>query len=60
MGEAPEWYEVMQLAKYLGVAPWELAEQPLIWRHWAKQAVKAEFEAKKQKKDRKKGGLGGS
>lgn len=52
MGEAPEWYMLMQQAKYLGVAPWDLMEQPVVWRTWVNQAVRAETEAKNQKKNR--------
>lgn len=49
MGYAPGWYRLMQEAKYLGVAPWDLMEQPVIWRKWAQMASVAETEARKQK-----------
>lgn len=48
MGEVPEWYAVIRAAKYLGVAPWELLEQPIIWKEWAVMAENAEHEASKQ------------
>lgn len=31
----PEWYPLIKAARYLGVAPWELLEQPAIWVDWA-------------------------
>lgn len=58
MGECPDWYDLILLAKYLKVAPWELAEQPVIWLAWARMANNAEAEANKQKQaraSRKKG-----
>jgi len=33
------------VAKYLGVAPWELAEQPAWWFHKAHEKMLAELEA---------------
>ena len=49
MGEVPEWYELITAAKYLGVAPWDLLEQPLIWQEGAHKAEMAEYEARKQR-----------
>ena len=37
--ETIEHYFVIQQAKYLGVAPWELIEQHPIWRVWATQCI---------------------
>lgn len=34
-GEIPEWWNVVQAARYLGVAPWDLLAQPTIWTHIA-------------------------
>ena len=31
-GRCHEAYPLVRAAKYLGVAPWELAEQPTYWR----------------------------
>ncbi len=25
---------VIKVARYLGVAPWDLVQQPVIWRRW--------------------------
>lgn len=60
MGSVPQWYSLIKEAEYLGVAPWELHEQPVIWRHWARMASAAEAEARKQKQASKsrKGGIG--
>lgn len=35
MGEMHDWYVLIRAAKYLGVAPWELAEKPIAWMNWA-------------------------
>ena len=35
----------MRAARYLGVAPWELLQQPAAWLHWAITAETAEQEA---------------
>lgn len=34
-GELPETYLLVRAAKYLGVAPWELLEQPEYWLYFA-------------------------
>ena len=47
----PDWYEAIAAAKYLGVAPWDLLEQPKIWRDWAMQGAGAEAQAQKSKRD---------
>ena len=44
----PNWYPLMQAARYLGVAPWELAEQSAVWVAWANIAHSAEVEAQEQ------------
>lgn len=31
----PDWYPLMRAARYLGVPPWELLDQPLFWREKA-------------------------
>lgn len=31
----PEEYQLIRAARYLGVAPWELAKRPICWMHWA-------------------------
>lgn len=41
----PEWYPLIRAARYLGVAPWELAQQPRQWMDWANIAQNAEAEA---------------
>lgn len=45
MGACPDWYYLLQTAKYLGVAPWELIEQSVVWQDIALIAMMAESEA---------------
>lgn len=45
LGAVRWWYPLIRAAKYLGVAPWELAAQPGFWRTWALQAETAETQA---------------
>lgn len=44
MGGVPDWYPLIRAARYLGVAPWDLARQPVWWREIALQAERAEIE----------------
>jgi uncharacterized protein Usg len=44
-GACPEWYPLIRAARYLGVPPWELAEQSYVWQEWALAAESAEIEA---------------
>ena len=43
----PEWYSLLQAARYLGTPPWGLLEQPVFWREWALDALAAENMAEK-------------
>lgn len=45
MGRCPDWYRLVRAARYLGVAPWELAGQPSVWMEWALCAEAAEAAA---------------
>lgn len=54
MGGIPDWYRLIRSAKYLGVAPWELAERPSIWMEWALASESAEVNAAEQKAKRRK------
>lgn len=38
----PPTYTLIRTAKWLGVAPWELARQPTYWQHWTLLAIEAE------------------
>lgn len=40
----PDWYTLMRAAKYLGVSPWDLDEQPVYWMERALAAEEAESE----------------
>jgi hypothetical protein len=42
MGECPSWFRVVQAARYLRVAPWDLADQPLYWLEVAEASQSAE------------------
>lgn len=53
IGEVPLWYTLIQAARYLKVAPWDLAEKPAWWVHTALAAQAAEGEAQKQRNKRK-------
>lgn len=44
-GEAPPWYAELQAARYLGVAPWELAERSVGYLNLALAAMDAEARA---------------
>jgi len=48
MGECPDWYPLLKAARYMGVAPWELAERPIAWQEWALMAESAEISAANQ------------
>jgi hypothetical protein len=45
----PDWYPLIRAAKYLGVAPWDLAERPAHWMHLALAAEGAELGASEQR-----------
>jgi hypothetical protein len=49
MGEVPDWYAIIQEAKYLRVAPWDLVEQPLFWRQAARESANAEGYAQEER-----------
>lgn len=53
MGELPSWYLLLRAARYLGVAPWELADQPVVWARWAWAAESAEATAHKNQTERR-------
>lgn len=53
MGEEPSWYGLLQAAKYLGVAPWDLAQRPVWWTEIALAARGAESYARAQQQKRK-------
>lgn len=53
MGDAPGWYSLIRAAKYLGVAPWTLEQQPITWMERALVAEGAEHEARPKPKEPK-------
>lgn len=42
MGEVPVAYRLIKAARWLGVAPWDLAREPIYWREWIYTAMEAE------------------
>lgn len=42
----PDWYPLLRAARYLNVAPWNLAERNVAWMHIALMAESAENEAR--------------
>lgn len=46
--EFPEWYALVKAAKYLGVAPWDLMDQPMWWMVWGIEAWQAEVHAENE------------
>jgi hypothetical protein len=49
----PEWYTIIKIARYLGIAPWELLEQPECWYLWALDAHNAEVYAENARNKKK-------
>jgi hypothetical protein len=43
-GRIPDWFVVIQTAKYLGVDPWDLVERPH-WINYGQAAMAAEHRA---------------
>jgi hypothetical protein len=56
MGEAPDWYFHLRAAKYLGVAPWELSDQPVFWRNAALTAENVEGQYQEQQNQKQQKG----
>lgn len=42
LGEIPFWYRLIRAARYLRVAPWELAKRSAFWLHAAEAAQAVE------------------
>lgn len=49
MGEAPQWFVLMKVAKWLGVPPWDLARQPVGWYRMAVLAMSLEAQRAERK-----------
>lgn len=43
----PDWYALIAIARYIGVAPWDLLDQSLWWQHKALVAMTAERQAER-------------
>lgn len=50
MGEPTDEYLLVRAAKYLGVAPWDLAARPVWWQNLALEFEAAEAGAQKHRK----------
>lgn len=35
MGKLPDWFRLIEAARYLGVPPWDLANKPVFWQEAA-------------------------
>lgn len=44
----PDWYPLLRAARYLGVAPWLLLQQPYAWQAWALTAERVEGEVQEE------------
>ena len=53
-GHIPTWYRLLKAAKYLDVAPWDLAVKPFYWVARAEAAMDAENRHRKFLKDHRK------
>jgi hypothetical protein len=49
MGGVPRWYALLRAAKYLGCAPWELANEQPMWMNLALAAEGAEARAQEER-----------
>ena len=45
MSAPPDWWRIVAAARYLGVAPWDLAQRPVFWVDVAHEAMSAEAHA---------------
>ncbi len=52
MGAVPDYYPLVQAARYLGVAPWDLAEQPSYWVQIAQVCEGGELDARAEQQKR--------
>lgn len=52
MGDIPPWYGLVRAARYLGVAPWDLAAQDDMWEDMALLAESAEIEGQNAANER--------
>jgi len=53
-GRCPEYFGLFQAAKYMNVAPWELAKQSIWWQNKALVIMQAEYNAQKILENHKK------
>lgn len=49
MGSCPSWYPLIAAARWMGVAPWELEQQPAKWMYLAAATSRAEAHAQEMK-----------
>lgn len=54
MGDAPDWFLLIRVAKYLGVPPWDLGRMPVGWYRMAVQMMA--LESQKAAADSRTGG----
>jgi hypothetical protein len=54
VAECPDWYAIIQAAKYLGVSPWDLLQAGVWWQDRALDCMTVEKEAQDVKNKPKK------
>jgi hypothetical protein len=52
MGSVPDYYPLIQAARYLGVPPWDLLKQSAKWKDWALICMTAEREGPKSRPEK--------
>ena len=52
-GAMLDWYTTIRAARYLGVPPWELLQQPVFWQYKAleSEGIDAEVQEARQQQD---------
>lgn len=53
VGSVPPWYTLIKAARYLRVAPWDLAVRPVWWVHVALASQAAEANAAERHRERR-------
>lgn len=54
MEYCPDWFDLIQVARYMRVAPWELIDQHPMWVRWGRAAQEAEAYARAEHAKRHK------
>ena len=49
-----DWYVIIRAARYLGVAPWDLLNQPIYWQQKALEAERIDAEVQEAQAQQQK------